>query len=156
MDVKIEGVDAVRKRLRELGIDTKRSQELILRAGAEVIKKRAADNVRSVSVDIAESIQVEEQGAKNDMAVVGVGPLKSRWYAQYVERGTKPHVVRAKAGKRLKFVGEDGTFIYPRQVQHPGIKPRPFMKPAADENDAEVLGAMADKAETIVLRVTVT
>lgn len=48
-------------------------------------------------------------------------------YTHYVERGTRPHVIRASKKKALRFVGKGGATVIVRQVRHPGTRPRPFM-----------------------------
>lgn len=47
-------------------------------------------------------------------------------YAPFVNDGTRPHVIRPKNAKALRFrVG--GRIVYARVVNHPGTKPRPFL-----------------------------
>jgi hypothetical protein len=46
-----------------------------------------------------------------------------------LELGTKPHTIRAK-GKTLAWKGEDGEMVFARSVKHPGIKARPWLRPA--------------------------
>lgn len=46
--------------------------------------------------------------------------------AHYVMNGTKPHEIRPRNKKVLRFtVG--GTVVYARRVDHPGTKPNPFL-----------------------------
>lgn len=64
----------------------------------------------------------------------------------FVHEGTKPHVIKPKAGKRLRFQGTytaktvpgviqskqggaSGEFVYSAGVNHPGTKARNFTKP---------------------------
>jgi len=49
----------------------------------------------------------------------------------FLEEGTKPHVIAARRRKFLRFT-VDGVVYFRRKVQHPGTKPRPFMREAAD------------------------
>lgn len=72
-------------------------------------------------------------------------------YAGYVERGTKPHVIRPRPGREaLRFTGAGGGFVIRRSVRHPGLKPSPYffadlqarsghLLQAARETFAEVL-----------------
>lgn len=47
-------------------------------------------------------------------------------YAPYVNDGTRPHIIRPKNAKALRFrVG--GQVVYARVVHHPGTKARPFL-----------------------------
>lgn len=153
--VVIEGAEDVVKALKKLGLDTARSQEIILKAGAEVVKRRAADNVRGASVKVADGIKIAELPRQNQAVSVGVGPTDKQWWAVFIERGVRPHKITASSAKALRFVGTTGEFIYRRGVQHPGVKARPFMAPAADQSHGEIVDAMAAKAETIILKVSV-
>ena len=60
-------------------------------------------------------------------------------YAKYMEYGTgsrgefggSPYVITPKRASRLRFkVG--GKVVYAKKVVHPGVSPRPFMRPAAE------------------------
>lgn len=50
-------------------------------------------------------------------------------YAGYVHDGTRPHVIRARRGKALKFTVSTGV-IYRPLVHHPGTRARPFVRRA--------------------------
>ncbi len=50
-----------------------------------------------------------------------------RRYASYIENGTPPHEIRPKRARALRFV-MNGSVVFARSVQHPGTKPRPFMR----------------------------
>lgn len=59
--------------------------------------------------------------------------LRQRWtvgsdveYAPMVNDGTKPHIIRPRTKKALKFrVG--GKTVYAKVVHHPGTRARPFL-----------------------------
>lgn len=59
---------------------------------------------------------------------VSAGAKHARW----VEYGTKPHIIRAKRAKALRFE-QNGTVRFAKWVKHPGTKPRPFMQRARDK-----------------------
>ncbi len=69
-------------------------------------------------------------------------------YAAYVELGTKPHIIRPKNKKALRFpasgtsvtlggrartgeVRAGGAFTFAGEVHHPGTRPQPFLVPGA-------------------------
>jgi hypothetical protein len=71
-------------------------------------------------------------------------------YAAYVEKGTKPHVIRPRHKSALRFpaggvgvtlsgrvrTGEvrslgNGAYAFAMKVNHPGTKPKPFLLPGA-------------------------
>jgi hypothetical protein len=49
-------------------------------------------------------------------------------HALYVEKGTRPHTIKAKE-KSLRFNVGNRT-VYAKQVRHPGTKPRNILKDA--------------------------
>lgn len=58
----------------------------------------------------------------------------------FIELGTKPHIIRAAAGKRLVFVGKgrktkrNRNLIFARVVRNPGSKPRLIMRASARQS----------------------
>lgn len=44
-------------------------------------------------------------------------------YAAFVARGTRPHVIRPRVKKVLRFVGRGGAIVFAASVNHPGTKP---------------------------------
>lgn len=48
-------------------------------------------------------------------------------YAQFVEEGTRAHVIRPRNGRALRFpVGGGAGFGFARVINHPGSRPHPF------------------------------
>lgn len=143
-DTKVEGFAALEKALQEL---PKRVQGNIMRAalgaGAGVIREEAR---RLAPVDtgaLKRSIRVSRSRdrqtgmpmafVKAGGKAVRVGPRGDKrkvvpYYAVMVEFGTKKHLIKARRKKALKF-GKDG---YAGEVEHPGVRERPFMRPAFD------------------------
>ena len=148
--VRVEGAREIVAKLEKLGVNLERAQELILTAGAEVVRDAAADTVRGDSTKIADSIHIETLSRTPGKVEVGVAPDKKRWYAVFMERGTRPHPVAAK-GRALKFMGSDGGWVYVKRIRmHPGKESRPFMQPAADEHHDEILREMTAKGAKVV------
>lgn len=54
------------------------------------------------------------------------------FYAPYVNDGTRPHVIRPKRARALRFV-VGGQVVFARVVQHPGTKANPFLTRALRE-----------------------
>jgi len=53
-------------------------------------------------------------------------------YAGFVNDGTRPHIIRPRRAKALRFrVG--GRIVYARVVNHPGTRARPFLDRALEE-----------------------
>ena len=83
------------------------------------------------------------------VALKAGGELKGKnvdvFYAHFLEWGTAPHTINSKRGMRI-----GGKVFF--SVEHPGIKPRPFMRPALDMKHTqaviETARAMANKLRT--------
>lgn len=53
-------------------------------------------------------------------------------YAEYVNDGTRPHIIRPRRARALRFtVG--GQVVYARVVRHPGTRANPFLDRALRE-----------------------
>lgn len=64
-------------------------------------------------------------------------------YGEYIHDGTRPHVIRPKDKKALRWPGGNG-FIFAKRVNHPGTKPDPFLYEAA-ENERASINATFDR-----------
>lgn len=81
---------------------------------------------------------------------IQIGPdMSEAPYAGYVEFGTKPHEIRPKQGKALRFT-VNGRVVYARVVHHPGTKPAHFILDAFNAW-VDSLGEMAAEANVQVL-----
>lgn len=76
-------------------------------------------------------------------------------YALYQEFGTgsrgefpgAPYVIKPRPpNKFLKFQTKDGRTVYAKEVKHPGIPPRPFMRPAAERYFGPIMDELANAA----------
>ena len=52
-------------------------------------------------------------------------------HAAILEKGSRPHIIRAKPGKTLRFV-KGGKTIFTKAVRHPGTKPYRFLSKGRD------------------------
>lgn len=78
-------------------------------------------------------------------------------YAAYVELGTRPHVIRPRNKKVLRFAPRGqgrlsgsprsgGSVVFARRVNHPGTKAKPYMVPGAKKAVSELGAADIVKA----------
>jgi hypothetical protein len=58
--------------------------------------------------------------------------LQAAPHAVFVHWGTRPHEIRPRRRKRLRWVSGD-EFVFARKVQHPGYKGDAYLVRAADE-----------------------
>ena len=125
----------------DVKIDTKQFTRHI-----EGINGRLRENVRSAlekTVDTAEAFaksttlfRVRTGGLSKGFHKFFVGMQEGRLtstaeHSSFLEEGTRPHIIRAKNVKVLRFV-QNGAVRFAKFVRHPGTKPRPFMQQAAD------------------------
>ena len=61
-------------------------------------------------------------------------------HAELHHRGTQPHVIRPRNVTVLRFPTSPGgaTFVFAKEVNHPGTKPNPYLVDAARELGLEV------------------
>lgn len=62
----------------------------------------------------------------------------SVFYAHMVEFGTKPHKIKARRGRTLLFRG-----VFVKEIDHPGAKAQPFMRPSFDGTAGAAIEAVA-------------
>lgn len=118
-----------------------------LRAGAKVMADSAKANVPKKSGALRKSIRVSASSKRGRVSATVKAGDKTAYYAHMVEFGTAAHRITPKNAKAL------GTPGGPREsVQHPGAKPKPFMRPAFDgaseaavQASAEYIRARLDK-----------
>jgi hypothetical protein len=108
-------------------------QEVMVRI-ANRIAKSARGFARKYSSRIPKAIKVGKVNATQRTASISILIDTSiAPQAMAFEHGAEPHLIYAKNKPNLVFYWEnmDTLFIGPK-VNHPGIQPRPFMKPAKD------------------------
>lgn len=111
-----------------------------LRAGAAVIREEAKAQVPIDSGALRRSLKVSTNTKNGRItAKLKVGG-KLAPHAHLVEFGTKPHKIKPKRQQALSFGG-----TVAREVDHPGARPRPFMRPAFDSHSSEAVAAVAAK-----------
>lgn len=116
------------------------------RLGQEVqpfLARKAASLARRISAQAKTNVPVRSgflgRSIQEDPIVfsgpfrVTTGVTATADYAAAVHDGTRPHVIRAKNGKALAFPGSNGQTIFRRSVNHPGTRPRPFLRNAVDQ-----------------------
>lgn len=137
--IRIEGLKELRRKLEKLSD-----------AAAQDALEEAAKAGAAVWHDAAEQkspgphIEVEVLESSATSVTVGVGPDEDHFYYRFLEFGTRPHTIK---GAPLLVFGEEGEPVYTPIVHHPGAAARPFLRPAADENEKT-----AEKAAAGVLR----
>lgn len=114
-----------------------RNVQLVANAAAESYVDDTLDWIQSGEAFQGRTGQLEQsinwRSARGGVAEV----FAQADYANYVEFGTRPHVIEPKPGRKgLKIpVTTGGGFIIRRRINHPGSKPHPFF--FADRDNRE-------------------
>lgn len=111
-----------------------------LRAGANEIRKEARERVPVDSGQLYRSIKVSTGSKRGRITAKLKAGGRLAPHAHLVEYGTRPHKIVARNGSGLT-VG--GSVV--REVDHPGARPQPFMRPALDAKSGEAIAAVAAK-----------
>lgn len=111
-----------------------------LRAGAVVLREEIRRNAPVDSGDLRRSVRVTSRARGDNVSASAKVGNRVAWYAHLVEFGTRPHVIKAPPGKGLNVAGQPR-----KEVNHPGIVGKPFIRPALDTKFPEVVRAVAAK-----------
>lgn len=90
---------------------------------------RWQDQTRATRESIEGEVDNTSNGATGE---VGAGENAAR-----LNDGTRPHEIRARNAKALRFQAGGGV-RFARSIQHPGTKPDPFLDAAADAAGEEI------------------
>jgi hypothetical protein len=92
-----------------------------------VVKPIAQANIHSVSGELAKGLKVGTRlrGSRVTANLKATGPHSH--VAQLVEFGTRAHNIAAQGKGWLSFQN-----VFAKSVDHPGARPRPFLRPALD------------------------
>lgn len=143
IELNIQGIEAVRDRFATLVPEV---QAKTLRGLAQVAFDTAQRQVdtHTQTGALARSLRLRSDGAGG--WIIGHDQQHAS-YAPFVHWGTRPHIIRPREKKALRWVGEKGAttrnaqgrfvsgtkFIFARFVHHPGYAGDPWLVQAADE-----------------------
>lgn len=111
-----------------------------LRAGAVVFRDEIRRTAPTDSGALKKSVRVTSRARGNNVSASAKVGNSVAWYAHLVEFGTRPHVIKAKPGKSMNVAGQPR-----KEVNHPGIVGKPFIRPAADTKFPEAVRAVVAK-----------
>ena len=152
-EFKIEGGDQLQKFLNTFPVKLERRiVKRALRPGASLISKEAKSLVVKRTGTLRKAIAV--RSVKNRLAVQvyvrkGKGQKNDGWYANFIEKGTKPHKIKPRKGR--KVLGGGGKY-YGTRVKHPGARASPFMLPALENKASGAVKAIASRMSILIER----
>lgn len=109
-----------------------------MRAGANVIKDEARANVSVASGKLRAGLKVSTSSRRGKVTAKVKATGEHAHVAPWLEFGTAAHHIVSK-GKGLNIGG-----VVVRSVDHPGISPRPFLRPALDSKAQQAVVAVGN------------
>lgn len=110
-----------------------------LRAGMKTVEPVAKQGVHNVSGKLAAGLKIKTSTRKGVARAKLVTTGKHAFVARWVEFGTAAHYIAAKAGGSLFFRG-----LFTKIAKHPGSRPKPFLRPALDQQSGAALLATGE------------
>lgn len=134
----VKGLADLRKFLDQVPVKIERNiMRGALRAGMKTVLPVAQSRIHSVSGKLAAGLKIGTRARGKTVTSNLKATGEHRSVANLVEFGTRPHEIIAKLAGSL-FLGG----IFRKVVRHPGARPRPFMRPALDQQaNAAVVAA---------------
>ena len=82
---------------------------------------------------------------KRNGKFIAIGPDRKHWYYRFNEFGARPHDIKPNGRTVIAFKGEDGQMVFARFAKKTGgVRMKPFMRPAVDNNSATAVAAMGN------------
>lgn len=70
-------------------------------------------------------------------------------YAEWLEDGTRPHIISPRNGKRLVFAGKDGKIVSVPYVYHPGTKAYKVFTESIGESFDEIVAIIVEELDLV-------
>jgi HK97 gp10 family phage protein len=139
-EVHVRGLSELQKFLDEL---PQKVEQNILRsalsAGARVVRDQAKANAPVKTGTLRAGLKVSSRISKGVVTASVKAKGKHGYLAPWLEYGTSAHKIAGKKGGWLSFGG-----IFAKSVEHPGISPRPFLRPALEARAQDALVAVGE------------
>lgn len=109
----------------------------LLLVGYIKTEKLSGDPINRRTGNLSSHIS-HELSASGTQITSRVGVIRGVPYARPLEEGSRPHVIRARAGGVLAFKGSDGGMVFRASVKHPGNRAFRFLRGSLNENRAKI------------------
>lgn len=136
MNIELDGLEEVLQELQKRGASIIDGLEDIALAGAAIMENAVESNAPG---SISGAIETETTKKTKSEVKVDIGPNRKKWYARFVEFGTKAHMI--------PYGVINGKFV--KNIRHPGAKARPYMRPAFDTGKDDTITAMGEKTKEL-------
>lgn len=135
--------------------DLERTRVEILFAASQALRKLAtyaANEAKATSAfkdrtgKLRGSIRSGETSPRAFFVKAGGRPAP---YAQWIEAGSRPHEIKARRRKFLRFE-QNGQIVFRKRVFHPGTKPARFMESARNSAEAMALSYVEPEINAVL------
>lgn len=136
----VKGLSSLNKFLQQLPAKLEKNVlRGAMRAGAKVVAPVASANAPNDTGELAAGIKVSTSGKGG--RVIGKVKLtgKHAFLGPWLEYGVAAHKITAKDTGWLFFGG-----LFAKSIDHPGLQPRPFLRPALDSQAGAAVVAAAE------------
>ena len=146
----IEKLDAELKKL-----DKKVSAKLVkkaTRAGAKILLKEMKSRVAVGTGKLRKSLGILVGKMRGKGARLKVGARRGKnqrydgFHAHFIEFGTAAHFIKKKGKGVLSVFGK----VFGKEIEHPGQTAKPFMRPAADAKQTEIINAIGSELGKLI------
>lgn len=127
IEIDIEGIEDIRRTFARLVPEAK-AHALAGLADTAYRTARSEADTHTQTGALVQSLSLKPEGA--DVWIVGHDRARAP-HALFVHWGTRPHDIRPKERKALRWVSGNG-FLFAKIVHHPGYKGDPYLETAAD------------------------
>jgi HK97 gp10 family phage protein len=125
--IKLNGFKEISKTLKTL--ETKTANKIVRKGVAkmaQIVRKDMRKRAPRKSGKLKKELRYKIVKSKKGGFTASVGAFNDAFYANFIEKGTKRHVIKPKGKRRvLSFGGRNAT-----EVTHPGTPAKPFIEPA--------------------------
>lgn len=111
-----------------------------MRAGAQVLEEEVLRNIPVATGALRDSVRVSTRSRRGVISARVRAGSQEAWYWRFVEFGTAAHQIKPKTRSSLFLAG-----VMREVVQHPGARPRPFMRPALDAKAVTAIEAVRER-----------
>lgn len=133
-------------------VDRKEVIEAALMAGGEIIhaaaEAKAPGKLELVIVggrSLRKKVDAKlAQIVKANGKFAAIGPSLDKWYYRFFEFGATKHDIKPYKGRAISFKGRDGMVFRGFAKNTGGVRMRPFMRPAVDNQGANAIKALGE------------
>lgn len=106
----------------------------------EIVKRRARANLSGRVLRRQTGVLANSVTAAVSPSGTAVVIGTNTFYGRIHEFGAPgPWVIRPRTGQALRFTGRGGETIFRRQVVHPGLPARPWLRPALEASRPDII-----------------